>query len=82
MNLVINYAAFACLMYVVFLQGYNFVKYRLLDGANQKRLILLICTVCMILHVIRRIHDDAMPFLLCAAIGSVFLYDGFKWPRE
>lgn len=82
MNYLINYFALICSLYVIFLQGVNFFKYRLVNGANRQRIILFVSGVCLMIHVAKRVHGPAMPFLMCASIGAVLLYDGFNFKKH
>lgn len=78
--ILINYLALLINLYVIFMQGVNFFKYRK-DGANKKRVILFLSTIFLLVHLIKRIHVEPMPFLCLASLGAMILYDGFDFKK-
>lgn len=76
-----NYLALVVNVYILFMQGVNFYKYGMKNGANRQRIILFLCTVCMFIHIFKRLNGMPMPFLLAASIGIMALYDGFNFKK-
>lgn len=73
-----NYLSFAILLYILTMQIHNFVKYRLKNGANRKRIILMTSCICLIIHVVKLMlgHSSGFFLFMSILIGS-FLYDDF-----
>lgn len=79
MNYVINTLILLIQLYIIFLQVLNFLNYRLVNGANKKRIVMFLCAIAMLGHIIRHIHDPAMWFLLTVSLLGVILYEGLDF---
>lgn len=75
----INWIDLVLLLFVLYLQIRNLVKYGASNGALKKRLIMMASIVFLIIHVIRLATGITTGlFLLMHVITWVMLYDGFS----
>lgn len=75
----INYIDLCILLFVLYLQIKNLLKYRATNGAQRTRIILLVSVICLVIHIIRLILGVTTGiFLLLHVVTWLILYEGDK----
>jgi hypothetical protein len=79
MNYIMHTLTAGAFIWVMLLQVLNLVKYRETNGAMKTRLVLMGICITLCAHTIRFFKNpDSMFFMFFAALGFMWLYDGFS----